>query len=370
MTSWWSLTRRRTPPVHRAARRRERRRGHPHRHRGGYHLTEDLELNTQAPDIVADLDTLRGGSSDGPLLSAAGLVAGLRARRAADAGGLAVMSCDTSATTAPLPAPPSSGFARALDPELAEWITAHVTFPSTSIDRITPATTDEFVAEVARATGREDAVPVVTEPFASWVIEGSFPAGRPAWERAGAQFVADIAPFERRKLWLLNGAHSLMAYLGQLRGHTTVAEAIADREIRHHVELLWDDAAEHLTAPGLDITAYRRALLDRFANPRIRHNLAQIGIDGGTKQRMRAVPILKTQRANNLLGHGAAYSIAAWIAFLLRGEDIADTRAAELLAARQADDPVRALLAALDHDLAADPHVLSLIRTFVTELTR
>ncbi len=337
----------------------------------GYHLTEDLELNTQAPDIVADLATLRGGSSDGPLLSAAGrLVAGLRARRAADAGGLAVMSCDNLSDNGTTTRTSVLGFARALDPELAEWITAHVTFPSTSIDRITPATTEEFVAEVARATGREDAVPVVTEPFASWVIEGSFPAGRPAWERAGAQFVADIAPFERRKLWLLNGAHSLMAYLGQLRGHTTVAEAIADREIRHHVELLWDDAAEHLTAPGLDITAYRRALLDRFANPRIRHNLAQIGIDGGTKQRMRAVPILKTQRANNLLGHGAAYSIAAWIAFLLRGEDIADTRAAELLAARQADDPVRALLAALDHDLAADPHVLSLIRTFVTELTR
>jgi len=67
---------------------------------------------------------------------------------------------------------------------------------------------------VAKETRWLDGAPVVTEPFASWVISGDFPAGRPQWEQAGALFVDDIEPYERRKLWLLNGAHSILAYLG------------------------------------------------------------------------------------------------------------------------------------------------------------
>jgi fructuronate reductase len=136
------------------------------------------------------------------------------------------------------------------------------------------------------------------------------------------------------------------------------------------VEHLWEDAAEYLKTPGLGISDYKKALIERFQNPRIRHSLAQIGIDGGTKQRMRAVPILKAQRSDNAMGHGAAYSIAAWITFLLKTDTIADTRAEELDRARHAEDPVAALLAALDEDLAADTYTLALVRTFVTELSR
>ena len=113
------------------------------------------------------------------------------------------------------------------------------------------------------------------------------------------EFVADIDPFERRKLWLLNGAHSLMAYAGQFKGYRTVDETIGDLEIRDRVEHLWEDAAEHLKTPGLGISDYKHALVERFRNPRIRHSLAQIGVDGGTKQRMRAVPVLKALRADN-----------------------------------------------------------------------
>lgn len=198
----------------------------------GYHLNEDLSLNEESPDIIHDLAALRTGEVQ-TLNSAAGrIVAGLRARREAGAGGLAVMSCDNLAANGETTRAAILGFATALDPGLAEWIAGNVTFPSTSIDRITPATTEELIADVERETGFEDAVPVVTEPFASWVIEGEFPAGRPNWEKAGALFVEDIDPFERRKLWLLNGAHSLMAYAGQLRGYQTVDEAVRDVEIR------------------------------------------------------------------------------------------------------------------------------------------
>lgn len=343
----------------------------------GYHLRDDGSLDVDSPDIQSDVTTLREAVGDPfgfdrPLVTAAGkLVLGLAARRLRDAGPVAIMSCDNVADNGRLTKASVIGFARQLNPDLAEWIDREVSFPSTSIDRITPATDDDLLADVEKQTGHRDAAPVVTEPFASWVIEGEFPAGRPEWERAGVEFVDDIEEFERRKLWLLNGSHSLMAYYGQLRGHATVAEAIGDEQVRGRVEALWDEAAHHLSAPELKVPEYRASLVERFENPRIRHNLAQIAVDGGTKQRMRAVPIMKAELAAGRTGDAAAFSIAAWIAFLLRdggSHDIADARAMELDGARQLDDPVAALVSVLDLELAKDAAAVDRIRAHVVAL--
>ncbi|SQG65282.1 oxidoreductase [Corynebacterium renale] len=329
----------------------------------GYHLTEDLSLDTADEHVAADIKALRSGDTAPELATAAGrIVAGLRARRAAEGGGIAIMSCDNISANGQTTRASVLGMAQEVDADLAEWIKQKVTFPSTSIDRITPATEDELITEVAQETGFADKAPVVAEPFTSWVIEGEFPAGRPKWENAGVEFVGDIEPFERRKLWLLNGSHSLMAYYGQLRGHDTVAEAIADPVVREAVEKLWDEAAAHLTAEELAVPEYRQQLIERFENPRIRHNLAQIAIGGGTKQRMRAVPIMKAELEAGRDGAGAALSIAGWITYVQESEDIADTRADELKEARQAEDPVKALVAALDETLAANDAALETIR--------
>ncbi|NLZ57145.1 MAG: mannitol dehydrogenase family protein, partial [Corynebacterium sp.] len=296
------------------------------------------------------------------------IVHGLAARRAADVGGLAVMSCDNIAANGETTRASILGMADKVDAELAAWIREHVSFPSTSIDRITPATEAALILDVEKQTGFHDGAPVVAEPFASWIIEGEFPAGRPTWENSGVQFVDDIEHFERRKLWLLNGSHSLMAYYGQLLGHTTVADAIADDQCRARVESLWDEAAQHLTVEELNVAQYRKQLIERFENPRIVHNLAQIAIDGATKQRMRAVPILKSELETGRSGSGAAFSIAAWIAFVLGTEEIRDTRVDEIIVAKQQDDVVKALIAVLDTDLAQNDAVVELIRTQVGQL--
>ena len=125
--------------------------------------------------------------------------------------------------------------AGAVDATLLGWIAEHVDFATSMVDRITPGTTDEDRRLVAQAQGYEDASPVPTEPFAEWVISGSFPAGRPAWQDAGARLVEDITPYEQRKLWLLNASHSLLAYAGSIRGHATIDEAIADPQCRSWV---------------------------------------------------------------------------------------------------------------------------------------
>ena len=77
------------------------------------------------------------------------------------------------------------------------------------------------------------------------MIAGRFPAGRPRWEEAGARVVDDVGPYEQRKLWLLNGSHSLLAYAGSVRGHSTIDEAIADPQCREWVETFWDEAGRH-----------------------------------------------------------------------------------------------------------------------------
>ena len=127
---------------------------------------------------------------------------------------------------------------------------------------------------------------MVGEPFSQWVIEDAFRGRRPAWEAAGALLVPDTRPYEAMKLRLLNGGHSALAYLGLLRGHETVAEAVADPELRAFLErLLATELAPTLgPVPGIDVAALpRRPARRAGANPRIAHRLEQIGTDGAMK---------------------------------------------------------------------------------------
>lgn len=231
------------------------------------------------------------------------------------------------------------------------------------------AAEDSLLDDVAQATGFADQASVVTEPFSSWVLQGEFPAGRPEWERAGAVFVEDLEPFERRKLWLLNGAHSLLAYAGQLRGHETVEQAIIDEVSRQQVLEFWDEAAHHLTTPGLDVAAYREALLERFENPRIRHSLGQIAGDGSTKLRMRAVPVLKAERSAGRSSEAAARMIAAWTVYVDGRDELSDSRAEQVLEASRSEDRIRALVGLLDAQLAEQPEVIEQITDLAQALS-
>ena len=156
--------------------------------------------------------------------------------------------------------------------------------------------------------------------------------GGPRWEDAGATFTDDVTPYEHRKLWLLNGAHSLLAYAGSIRGHTTVAEAVADETCRSWLEEWWAEASPHLDQPADEVAAYRAALLDRFANPRMRHRLAQIAADGSQKLPIRILPVLRAERAAGRMPDGATRVLAAWICHLRGlGAPVSDARADEVV---------------------------------------
>jgi fructuronate reductase len=334
----------------------------------GYHRDARGGLDLADPRVAADLAALRADPL-GEVTTAPGkLVAGLLGRRAAGAGPIALVSCDNVAGNGEMLRRVVRGAAAAVDPTLEGWVAETVAFPTTMVDRITPQTTEDDRAGLARATGVDDPALVVTEPFAEWVLSGDFPAGRPAWEAAGARFVADVAPYETRKLWLLNGAHSLMAYAAPLRGHRTVAEAMADPVVRGWVEDWWRLAAPHVPLPAEETDGYRAALADRFANARIRHQLAQIAADGSQKLPIRILPVLRAELAAGRTPAAACRVLAAWVCHLRgRGVPVNDVDAVRLqpLVSDSIPETVAAVLGTL-----GVPEVVAQVAGQVAELER
>ncbi|MGH3368035.1 MAG: mannitol dehydrogenase family protein, partial [Nocardioidaceae bacterium] len=328
----------------------------------GYLRDRQGRLDTSNEQVRRDAATLQV-EPYAPVSSVpARLLAGLLARERAGLGPVALVPCDNLPGNGEVIADAVRTMAALVDPALTTVVDRMASFVTTVVDRITPATTPADVDAVRNATGLDDAVPVVTEPFSEWILSGDFPAGRPQWEYAGAQVVADVTPFERRKLSLLNGAHSLLAYGASIRGHATVAEAVADEVCRGWLEQWWDEAARHLDLPAEDIAAYRTALLDRFGSPRIRHALSQIAADGSQKLPVRILPTLRAELDAGRLPAGATRAVAAWVCHLRgQGAPLTDPQAdaASAAAAGPLTDAVPRVLALLDErPFDADVHAM------------
>ena len=337
----------------------------------GYLLGADGGLDRDRPQVQADVEALRQDRCALVRTAPARLVAGLAARRDAEAGPLALVPCDNLPSNGDVVGRVVRDLAELVDPTLADWIAGSVSCVTTMVDRITPKTTPEDPRTVRQGTGLDDRCPVATEPFSEWVLSGAFPGGRPTWEDAGATITDDIEPYEHRKLWLLNGGHSLLAYAGSALGHRTVADAVADETCRGWLEEWWSEASRHLPFPEHDVAAYRAALLDRFANPRMHHRLAQIAADGSQKLPVRILPTLRLERAAGRLPQGAVRALAAWIRHLRGiGVPVVDAHADQVipLAAGPLREAVPRVLAALDPALADDRELVAAVTPVVKEL--
>lgn len=241
---------------------------------------------------------------------------GLLRRRNEGLAGLTLLSCDNLAENGTKLHALMLQYLERHEPGLVAWFEANCTCPSTMIDRIVPATTDDDRAMVADAIGTlHDDACVVTEPFSQWVIEDRFAGPRPRWEAVGAQLVQDVAPFETAKLRMLNGAHSLLAYCGLKAGYTYVHEAIADPALRQLAEtLMREEAASGIApAPDQNLGAYADALIERFANPALNHRLIQIAMDGSQKIPQRWLETLALHAQHGRSCPSILAGIAAWI---------------------------------------------------------
>ncbi|MQA33752.1 mannitol dehydrogenase family protein [Modestobacter roseus] len=329
-------------------------------------------LDADDPVVRRDLTVLRDDPTAPVRSVPARVLAGLLARRRSDAGPLTLVPCDNLPDNGGVLARVVRDLAELVDPSLLDWMDERVSTATTMVDRITPEPTDADRRAVLEATGVDDRSPVVTEPFSEWVIAGEFPGGRPAWEDTGAVFTDAVQPFEERKLWLLNGAHSLLAYVGSLRGHTTVDEAVADPHCAALLDEWWRACTPHLSLPPGDAERYCAALRERFANPRMRHALGQIATDGSQKLPVRLLPVLHRDLDAGHRPDVVVTVLAAWLLHLRgTGLPVRDVRAAELEPAAQAPLPqsVPAVLAALDPALADDAELVTAVRSRVADLS-
>ncbi|MGQ0661549.1 mannitol dehydrogenase family protein [Sphingosinicella sp.] len=314
----------------------------------GYCLTGDGTLDFDHPDIVQDLET-----PDQPRSLTGWLALGLADRRAARLPPFATLCCDNMAGNGRKLAAAARVFAARADPELARWIEGEARFPDTMVDSITPATTDALRREVREATGFDDAIPVAREAFAAWAIEDALPAGGPDLAGAGAILTGDVAAHERAKLRILNGAHSTLAYLGLLRGHATVAEAMADPWLAATVAaMIGEEIAPMLRGrTDIDLDDYAAQTLRRFRNPAIGHQLAQIAWDGSQKLPYRLLDTIAEARAAGRPFARLALAVAGWMRFVerqaRRGAKIVDPLGERLAQIAQASDSDAALIEAL-----------------------
>ena len=295
------------------------------------------------PDIVHDL-----GHPHLPRSAPGFIVAALALRHAEGLPPFTVLCCDNLPSNGKTVRRVLTRLAQLRDPALGRYAEEHLACPSTMVDRIVPATADEDRARISTAIGFADAWPVVTEPFTQWVIEDDFPQGRPDWALSGAQFVRDVAPYELMKLRLLNGAHSSIAYLGYLAGRQTVAEAMAMPEMARFVaQLMAEDVTPTLPVPeGADLPAYRKALIERFKNPALKHRTWQIAMDGSQKLPQRLLGTIRERLKAGADISRPALSVAAWMRYV--------TGLDEAGAAIDVRDPMAAKLRAIADDCGRD----------------
>ncbi|GGP16592.1 mannitol dehydrogenase family protein [Nonomuraea glycinis] len=277
---------------------------------GGYNIHPVTgEFDAQAAAIRADL---RPGAVPATVF---GLVTeALRRRSARGLGPFTVMSCDNIPGNGEVARRAFTAYARLVDPGLAAWIEDAVAFPDSMVDRITPVTTDDDRAAVALRSGVEDAWPVVCEPFTQWVLQERFAAGRPPFEEAGVQVVGEVRPYELMKLRLLNADHQALCYFGCLSGYRYVHEAVADPAIAKLLAGYMDlEATPTLPqVPGIDLDAYKRTLLERFANPGIRDTLARLCAESSDRIPKWLLPVVRERLAQGGSVAYAAAVVASW----------------------------------------------------------
>jgi len=313
---------------------------------GGYLFHPSTgELDSSAPSLQPDL--VEGAVPSTPF---GYIVEALRRRREAGTAAFTVMSCDNIPGNGDVARRMISTFARLKDDGLGAWIGAEVAFPNCMVDRITPVTTSDDIDSLRERFGVEDRWPVVCEPFTQWVLEDHFTVGRPPFEEVGVQLVPDVEPYELMKLRLLNASHQALCYLGYLAGYRYAHEVCQDPLFVDFLLAYMDREATPTLpeVPGVDLTAYKHQLVERFANPEVRDTLARLCAESSDRIPKWLVPVIRTNLEHDGEVELSALVVAAWARYAEgldeQGQpiEVVDQLREQLMAAagRQGEDPL------------------------------
>jgi fructuronate reductase len=285
----------------------------------GYcYSTQTGGLDQSRPEIIHDLANLDSPKSVIGLLSRI-----LLTRAEQHQAPVAIASCDNLTSNGSTTKQVLLEFAALLPSSKRELLTQFIesssSFPNSMVDRIVPSTEDRHIAMAAERLGVFDLAPVPAEMFSMWVLEDDFIAGRPAWERAGVIFSDEVDAYETMKLRLLNGSHSLLAYVGALLHKETIPDARHTPLIEEAVRKF--TAAEMLptfTMPtSIDFDSYLADLFSRWSNTVLSDKIARIGSDGSVKLPPRITQTTIARFASGSSAPLTALTIAAWVACMV-----------------------------------------------------
>lgn len=277
---------------------------------GGYNFdTTTGAFDFDNPDIQHELL-----HPDTPKTVYGFLTAALKIRRDKGLPAFTIMVCDNIEHNGDMMRKMLGTFAQAQNPNLAKWIDQEVRFPNSMVDRITPVTTPTDIAILKQEYGLQDAWPVTCEPFIQWVVEDKFSNGRPAFEKVGVQFVADVGPYEKMKLRLLNAGHSVLGLLGAIHGHPTIHACMEDPIFKAYLRAFLDQEATPIlgTIEGIDLKQYKDSLLERFANPNIKDSVTRICAESSAKLPKFLIATIHDTIATGGSIRFATLVIAAW----------------------------------------------------------
>lgn len=277
---------------------------------GGYFVNPATgRFDPENPAIVAD-----AANPDDPKTVFGLILAGLKARRAAGVAPFTVLSCDNVPHNGRVCRDAVAGLAAAQDPGFADWVRETVAFPNAMVDRIATATTDRERQITRETWGIEDTWPVFCEDFIQWVIEDTFPQGRPAFEEVGAQFVEDVTPFEMMKLRILNAGHAMIAYPAGLLDVHFVSEGMEHPLVRAFLRKVQLEEVVPIvpSVPGMDAGQYFEIIERRFANPKIGDTIRRLCLDGSNRQPKFVIPSIADRLAQGLPVDGLALESALW----------------------------------------------------------
>ena len=209
-----------------------------------------------------------------------------------------------------------------LEEDFRRWVNEENIFCSTLVDRIVPGRIrDPKEAETLNAqNGYEDSLTDVGEVFGIWVIEGPQEMeDRLPFKKAGVPVIVvpDVTPYKKRKVRILNGAHTGFVPGAYLAGFDIVRDCMHDDTVRGYMNrMLYEEVIPTLPLDREDLETFARALQDRFNNPFVNHELMSISLNSTSKWRARNMPsFLDYVKETGKLPPCLTTSFAAYIAF-------------------------------------------------------
>ena len=281
----------------------------------GYYCDNDNNLLINAKDIQNDI------SNQIPRTIFGALARGLESRMESGGGPITIACCDNLQENGVMLEHCFIQYLNAINNEkLLNWVLENTSFPSSMVDRITPKIDLQELQEIQRMFNRQYDCSVFSEDFIQWVIEDNFAGIRPPLDEVGVEIVDDVEPYENTKIRILNGGHTVLAYLGVLEGYETFDSAIRDSELSD----FFDGIQSEEIIPSLPINSpvdYERYLLTtkrRFENKHLPDFLSRICMDGATKFPIFLLPTIEWHLLKGITPEYSIKAIASWYIFLCK----------------------------------------------------